>query len=224
MTIPRHIALIPDGNRRWAKKQGLNPWDGHKAGIDRFKEFLDWCYDAGVEEVTAYSLSKENLAKRNRAEMDALFKLYEGGFRELLSSPAVKKRQLRVSFVGDLSHFPPGLKNLIREVESNTKEYTKCKLTLCINYSGREEILEAAEKLAKSGKAFTEANFERFLQIRSQPDLLIRTAEKRISNFMLWQSAYSEVFFSAKMFPDFSKKDFDDAIEQYQNTKRKYGK
>jgi len=224
MNVPKHIALIPDGNRRWAKVHGLRPWEGHKVGIERFKELLDWCYDLGVEEVTAYSLSKENFGKRAQMEVKALFKLYEDGFRELLTSPRVAQRELNVKFAGDLSGFPKGLKDLVKEVETNTKKFKKRKLTLCINYSGREEILQAADRLAKSGKPATAKNFESFLEINSEPDLVIRTAEHRISNFLLWQAAYSEIYFSPKMFPDFTKQDLIDAIGQYNKTERRYGK
>lgn len=224
MKIPRHVALIPDGNRRWARERGLKPWEGHRAGIDRFKEFLDWCYDAGVEEVTAYSLSKENLDKRSRREVEFLFKLYESGFRELLLSPKVSARELRVEFAGDLESFPKGVMDLIEDVDERTKGFKKRKLTLCLNYSGRGEILRAVKGLMESGKPVTERNLEGFLQVKSAPDLLIRTAEHRISNFLLWQCAYSEIHFSPKLFPDFTHEDFTDAIEQFGETERRYGR
>jgi undecaprenyl diphosphate synthase len=224
MAVPKHIALIPDGNRRWAEAKGLKPWEGHRVGIERFKEFLDWCYDSGAEEVTAFSLSKENLGKRRSVEMDFLFGLYETNLLEMLKSPKIIDRQVRVGFAGDLSPFPKRIRQLMAEIESKTKKFKKRKLTLCLNYSGREEILRAAEGLAKSKKKATEKNFEGFLQVQSSPDLLIRTAEKRISNFLLWQCAYSEVYFSPKLFPDFAKEDFDEALEQYAKTERRYGR
>ncbi len=224
MDIPRHIALIPDGNRRWAGPRGLKPWEGHKAGIERFKEFLDWCYELGVKQVTAYSLSKENLGKRSGMEMEFLFKLYDEGFRGMLESPKLKKRGLKVEFAGDLKGFPKSLKALVDEVEANTENNKGCKLVLCINYSGRDEILGAVRGLVKSKKPVTEKNFEGFLQVKSAPDLVIRTAERRISNFLLWQSAYSELYFSPKLFPDFGREDLMDAIKQFNGTERKYGK
>jgi undecaprenyl diphosphate synthase len=224
MAVPKHIALIPDGNRRWAEARGKDPWEGHRIGIERFKEFLDWCYDSGAEEVTAFSLSKENLGKRRSVEMDFLFGLYETNLREMLKSPQVIDRQVRVRFVGDLSPFPKRIRRLMTDIESKTKKFKKRRLNLCLNYSGREEITQAAEGLAKSKKKATEKNFEGFLQVRSSPDLLIRTAEKRISNFLLWQCAYSEVYFSSKLFPDFTKEDFDEALEQYAKTERRYGR
>jgi len=224
MKVPRHIALIPDGNRRWAKEKGLEPWEGHKVGIELFKDFLDWCYDLGIEEITAYSLSKENLERRTPGEVKFLFKLYEGGFRELLSSPKVIDREVRVSFAGNLEPFPKSLRKLISDVEAKTGKFQKRRLNLCLNYSGRGEILRAVEGLVKSGKDVTEGNLEDFLQVKTAPDLLIRTAEHRISNFLLWQCAYSEIYFTGKLFPDFTHEDFMQAVEQFAKTKRRYGK
>lgn len=224
MRVPRHVALIPDGNRRWAESRGLKPWEGHRIGIERFKEFLDWCYDTGVEEVTAYSMSKENLDKRKHEEVGFLFKLYEKNLIDLLKSPEVIERGVRVEFAGNLEPFPKAIKELIKQVESETKKFKKRKLTLCLNYSGRGEILQAAKDLSKGKKPWTESNLENHLQVKSAPDLLIRTAERRISNFLLWQCAYSEIYFSEKFFPEFTKEDFMDAINQYDKTKRRYGK
>jgi len=224
MKVPRHIALIPDGNRRWAKEKGLKPWEGHKVGIELFKDFLDWCYDLGVEEITAYSLSKENLEKRTPDEVEFLFKLYEEGFRELLSSPKVIDREVRVAFAGNLKPFPESLKRLISDVEAKTGKFQKKRLNLCLNYSGRGEILRAVDGLVKSGKRVTESNLEEFLQVKTAPDLLIRTAEHRISNFLLWQCAYSEIYFTEKLFPDFAHGDFMHAVEQFDKTERRYGR
>jgi len=224
MKIPNHIALIPDGNRRWAKEKGLKPWDGHDAGIARFEEFTEWCYDLGVNEITAYSISKENLEKRNSLEVRFLLEIYAKRLFDLLNSDKIAKREVRVEFVGDLSPFPAKIKKLIGEIHKKTAKFKKRTLRLCINYSGRDEILCAANSLQNSKKPIDEKSFEAALQIRSAPDLLIRTAEKRISNFLLWQCAYSEIYFSEKLFPDFLKDDLEDAIRQYNNTERKYGK
>lgn len=224
MKIPKHIALIPDGNRRWAEEKGLNPWEGHSVGMDKFREFLDWCYDIGVEEVTAYSLSKENLEKRSSEEMEFLFKAYEGKLRDMLTSKEFAEKEIQIKFVGKRDGLPEGMLNLIKELEEESSKFTKRRVNLCINYSGREELVNAAKELADSGEAYTPENFEKHLLIKDSPDLLIRTAEKRISNYLLWQLAYSEIYFSPKMFPDFAKADFDDAIEQFQRTERRYGK
>jgi undecaprenyl diphosphate synthase len=224
MKIPKHIALIPDGNRRWAKEKGLKPWDGHDAGIAKFEEFTEWCYGLGVKEITAYSISKENLEKRNSLEVRFLLAVYARRLVDLLNSDRLAKREVRVEFIGDLTPFPTKIKKLIADVHKKTAKHKKRVLRLCINYSGRDEILRAANSLRKSKMPIDEKSFEAALQVKSAPDLLIRTAEKRISNFLLWQCAYSEIYFSQKMFPDFSKVDLEDAIRQYNNTERKYGK
>ena len=224
MDIPKHIALIPDGNRRWAKGRGIKPWEGHRAGIERFKEFLDWCYDLGVEEVTAYSLSQENLGKRSSAEMKFLFKLYEENLIGILKSQEAAEKKLSVHFAGDLSPFPKRLRDLMRETEEETAQFKKRRLNLCVNYSGREEILNAARMLAENGNRITERSFEGLLWVTSPPDLLIRTAEHRISNFLLWQCAYSEIFFSPKLFPDFTKEDLITAIRQFGGADRRFGR
>jgi len=227
MSIPKHIALTPDGNRRWAKQQGLKPWDGHEKGIENFKKFLEWCYDLGVEHVTAYSMSRENLGKRNRAEISFLFKLYEKYLRQVMDSKLVHDKQVKVLFAGDTSVFPDNIQQLLDEIREKTSNYKKRTVTLCMNYSGRAEIITAIKKLdEKSIKKLDEENFSKLLYNPEipDPDLIIRTAEKRISNFLLWQSAYSEIYFSDKFFPDFKKQDLMKAIEQYNQTERKYGK
>jgi undecaprenyl diphosphate synthase len=224
MKIPKHIALIPDGNRRWAEEKGLNPWEGHAAGIARFREFLDWCYDLGVEEVTAYSLSKENFGKRDPAELSFLFEVYENKLREILESREFADREIKIGFVGDICNLPESMRRLIKKTERESMCFSKRKLNLCINYSGREELVRAARALCESGEQISEESFQKHLLLADEPELLIRTAEKRISNFLLWQTAYSELHFSPKLFPDFSKGDFDKAISQFQETERRFGK
>jgi undecaprenyl diphosphate synthase len=224
MKVPRHIALIPDGNRRWAEEKGLKPWEGHAQGMDKFREFLDWCYDMGVEKVTAYSLSKENFEKRSKEEIDFLFKAYEEKLRELLTSKDFIERGIRIKFIGKKDNLPKGMKDLIAELERESADFTKRRVNLCINYSGRQELLDAAKSISESGEEFNKENFEKNLLIRDEPDLLIRTAEKRISNYLLWQLAYSEIHFSPKLFPDFTKDDLLEAIAQYDKTERRYGR
>jgi len=226
MDVPKHIALIPDGNRRWAEQKGLKPWEGHEKGIQLFEDFMKWCYDAGVVHITAYSLSKENLDKRDDIEVEFLFRLYEVYLQKLLESRDIEDRQIRVYFIGDTSGFPDSVKELIGKIDEKTQGYKEKTLSLCVNYSGREEILEAARQLVKEGaKKIDEAAFEKHLQTKTPaPDLLIRTAENRISNFLLWQLAYSELFFSPKLFPEFTKDDLMDAMKQFNKTERRYGK
>ncbi len=224
MGVPRHIALIPDGNRRWAKEKGVKPWEGHAAGIKKFREFLTWCEEAGVKEISAYSLSKENKEKRPPEEINFLFKLYKENLLGLVGSDEMSERGIRIHFAGDLSEFPEEMKNLMKSIEEDTKDFDNFTVNLCLNYSSRAEILNAAKNVVDDGNELTENNLEKHLQIKTAPDLLIRTAENRISNFLLWQCAYSEIYFSPKMFPDFSKEDFNDALKQFNKTERRYGK
>ena len=224
MKIPKHIALIPDGNRRWAEEKGLKPWEGHTKGMDTFRDFLDWCYDIGVEEVTAYSLSKENFEKRSEEEIHFLFTAYEEKLRGLLTSKDFVEKKIQIRFIGKKDNLPESVRKLINELEEQSKDFRERKVNLCINYSGREELLDAAKKISREGKEFSAENFEKNLLINDEPDLLIRTAEKRISNFLLWQSAYSEIHFSPKLFPEFTKDDLMAAINQYDKTERRYGK
>ncbi|MBN2518370.1 MAG: di-trans,poly-cis-decaprenylcistransferase [Candidatus Altiarchaeota archaeon] len=227
MKVPEHIALIPDGNRRWAKNNNLDPWEGHRVGIERFREFLNWSYDLGVKHVTAFSLSKENLDKRKNREVDALFRLYEVYLGVLLDSPDLHKRRIRVYFVGDLGVFPQNILDLISKVEGKSKGYKNGSLTLCMNYSGRGELVNAVRGILREKiepERVDEAIFQKHLQTKvPEPGLLIRTAERRISNFLLWQLAYTEIYFCPKLFPDFTKDDLTDAIKQYNQTRRKFG-
>jgi undecaprenyl diphosphate synthase len=222
MKVPNHIALIPDGNRRWAQERGIKPWEGHGAGIKKFREFLNWCCELGTTEVTAYSLSKENLEKRSSLEMKFLFELYKKNLVEVLKSPEVEENQMSVRFVGNLDALPKRMNRLMAEIEEETAQYSKRRLNLCVNYSGREEIINAINTL--DGLPITAEKFEQKLWVKGSPDLLIRTAESRISNFLLWQCAYSEIYFCQKLFPDFEYGDFAAAIKQFNQTKRKYGK
>jgi len=226
--VPGHVALIPDGNRRWAEQNGLKPWEGHDKGIQRFKEFANWCYDAGVEHVTAYSLSKENLDKREHIEVEFLFKLYEKYLQEMLVSKDLEEREVRVYFVGKLEGFPKTITDFFERIEEKTRRYKKRTLTLCINYSGREEILDVVRSMIREDTEESEVDeksFEKHLYSRlPAPDLLVRTAENRISNFMLWQLAYSEIYFSPKLFPDFNKADLLKALGTFKSTERRFGR
>jgi len=233
LRIPRHIAIIPDGNRRWADGQGLKPWEGHEKGIQKFKDIVEWCHDIGVQYITAYTLSTENLSKRKRVEIKFLFNLYEKYIRQVLDSPEVYENKIKVKFIGSLHAFPDEIKLLMEQVEEKTKDHTNGTIILCMNYGGRTELIDAAKRFAqdyKEGKVgledLTEERFSDYLYTHGipDPDLLIRTMEHRTSNFLPWQLAYSELYFIDKPFPSLTKDDFIDAIYFYNKTKRKFGK
>lgn len=225
MEIPKHIALIPDGNRRWAKAHKLRPWEGHIRGIEVFRDFVDWCFDLGAREVTAYALSAENLQKRSKLELKFLNTIYLDNLKRLLTDESIRKKQVRVKFLGDLSRFPKSFRQYVDKVERDTAERKKRRVNLCINYGGRQEIASAANRAIAAGKRrLTPRDIEKNLLLQSEPDLLIRTTEKRISNFLLWQLAYTELYFCPKLFPDFTRGDLMDAIRQYNKTQRRFGR
>jgi len=205
--VPRHIAFILDGNRRWARSRGLPPWHGHRAGADNVEEVLDWCYDLGVETVTLYVLSLENLERRPREELGALLALIEERVDAMLSSRRLEKRGVRFRPMGRLELLPPELREKLRLLEARTSGFDSRYLNLAIAYGGRNEIIDAVRKIAEEASAgrlrpedIDERLFERYLYTgglpNPYPDLVVRTSgEVRISNFLLWQIAYSELLF-----------------------------
>lgn len=233
--IPAHIAIIMDGNRRWARKRGLPPVLGHRHGARVVENVLRWCYDLGIKVVTLYVLSTENLLRRSEDELENIFKLISEKLDEFLISEDIAKRKTRVKFIGDRSLLPPDIVAKIEELEERTKAYSERFLNLALAYGGRREIVDAVKRIAsdvQEGKLkvsdIEEETFERYLytgdQPHSEPDLVIRTSgEMRISNFLLWQIAYSELIFLDVYWPDFRKIDLLRAIRLYQQRQRRYG-
>jgi len=231
--LPRHIGIIVDGNRRYAKKLGLKPWEGHYIGAKKFEEFLKWCYELGIREVTVYAFSTENF-KRNKEEVKQILNLIKMKLEELKKSDIIHKNEVRVRILGRLDLLPKDLVQTIKEVEELTKNYNKYRLNVAIAYGGRSEIIDAIKKIVKdvqSGKLsiddITEDVISRYLYTEGSPDpdLIIRTSgEERLSNFLIWQSAYSELYFVEALWPEFSKLDFLLAIRSYQKRERRFGR
>lgn len=222
--IPRHLAVIMDGNGRWAKKRLLPRNAGHRAGMKRMIALSEHAFERGVEYVTLYALSTENLS-RPREELDGLFALFRTYFRENVDT--LIKKGIRLLVSGDRSLLPADIVSIIAEGEKNTAEGRKGTLILAIAYGGRQEILRAVNEAVREGKEVDEEAFSRLLYSTSvpDPDLLIRTGkEKRLSNFLLWQCAYTEFYFSDKMFPAFSDADLDRAFESFECRERRFGK
>ncbi|QOJ79567.1 di-trans,poly-cis-decaprenylcistransferase [Infirmifilum lucidum] len=234
--IPNHVAFILDGNRRWATYRGLPPWLGHRYGAERAEEVLKWCYDLGVKTVTLYVLSTENLQRRSRSEVEEILSLLEEKIKQLKSSRELEKRRVRVKFIGDLSLLPETIVSKIKELENYTSRFSDRFLNIAVAYGGRREIVEAVRQLIKDVKTgklseedVDEEVFQRYLYTGDQPypdpDLVIRTSgEERISNFLLWQIAYSELVFLDVYWPDFRKIDLLRAIRVYQSRHRRFGK
>ena len=223
-SIPRHISIIMDGNGRWAQRRGLPRSAGHKAGAETFRRIARYCKDRGVEYLTVYAFSTENW-KRPAEEVGTIMGLLE---KYLLDSIAeMEEDRIRLRFFGDLSALSPRLQELIARTAEIAGRLPGCfQANVCLNYGGRDEIVRAARALAESGEEWSEENLERHLDSAGVPDpeLIIRPGgEYRISNFLLWQSAYAEYVFSPKLWPDFQTEDIDDAIARYRTRDRRFG-
>ena len=228
--IPEHVAIIMDGNGRWATKKGLPRTYGHKRGVDVLKEILKASKKLGCKVLTIYAFSTENWT-RPTTEVDFLINLFSEVLRKEIEE--IHEESTKIKFIGDLTPFPETLKKIISNSESLTTNNNKFLLNICINYGGRQEIVEVAKKLAlKSSSGVikpSEVNEELFnseLLTRGikDPELLIRTSgEKRISNFLLWQLAYSEIYISDVLWPDFNEFEFLKAIIDYQSRNRRFG-
>lgn len=229
--LPKHVAVIMDGNGRWAKRQGLPRIMGHRRGVDALKELLRCCRDWGVQALTAYAFSTENWG-RPLEEVDFLMTLFERVLRQELRE--MMQEDVRITFVGNLSALPPSLQAEIERSMAETRHNQGIQFTIATNYGGRQEILQACRAIAaqvQQGQLqpdeIDEAVFERHLYTAGvcDPDLLIRTSgEMRISNFLLWQLAYSELYVTDTLWPDFDRTEFHRALSAYQQRHRRFGK
>jgi tritrans,polycis-undecaprenyl-diphosphate synthase [geranylgeranyl-diphosphate specific] len=230
--VPKHLAIIMDGNRRFARQRGLLVPDGHRKGRDTAEELLDWCLDAGIKILTIYALSTENL-QRAPEEVEGLMALFDRSFRDIATDERVHKHGIHVRAIGDRSVLPPNVREAIDLAERATASYSNYFFNIAIAYGGREEIVEAIRSLAKDVAAGRlrpeEINAElvsKNLYTRDlpDPDLIFRTSgEERISNFLLWQSAYSELYFTDVLWPGLTKLDFLRALRAFQLRQRRYG-
>lgn len=229
-----HIAIILDGNRRWATEKMLNPWFGHEKGAEKVDQLLDWCLKLGVKSVTLYAFSTENF-NRSRDEVEEIMRIAEREFRKILTDERVHKNRVHVKVIGRVNLLPESLQRLVADVENATKDYDKHFLNIALAYGGRAEIVDAARKIAAKtmeGKLtpeeVDEKVFEKYLYTahmpKQDPDLIIRTSgEERLSGFLLWQSAYSEFCFLDVYWPDFRLIDLLRAVRTFQMRKRRYG-
>ncbi len=234
--VPRHVAVIPDGNRRWAKLRDLPPWLGHEFGYKRLKEVLDWIWDLGIEVVTIYAMSSENCTRRSLEERKRLFDLMRKALNEVVENiDDFRERGVRIRVLGRKELIPRDLIELSRMIEKLTSTYPrKHILNIALCYGGRQEIVDAVKRIALdvslkriSVDDINENLFSKYLYTNDvpDPDLIIRTSgEERISNFLLWQSAYSELYFCEVYWPDFRRIDLWRAIRSYQKRERRFGK
>ena len=223
--IPKHIAIIMDGNGRWAKKRLMPRSYGHKQGLERMVGLIERAIDLGVSFVTVYALSTENF-NRPKEELQGLFNLIRNHFDEYMTRLCARGFRLRI--LGDLSLFPIDVQEILRASAEKTNIYPEGRgINIALGYGARAEIVRAVNLALEKGERVTEESFSSFLYTQGQPDpdLLIRTGkEVRLSNFLLWQVAYAEMYFSDKMFPEFSDGDLEDAIVWFSERTRRFGK
>lgn len=227
--VPRHIAIILDGNGRWAKKRGLPRTAGHAVGSENFRKIALYCRDIGVDYLTVYAFSTENW-KRPSDEVQTIMRLLGKYLQEAIDTMERDKMKMRI--FGDVSGLPKKLQDLVAQTNEISKRYEGFQANICLNYGGRAEIMQAAQRYAMDyaeGKADSELNEEVFSNYLyssgiPDPDLLIRPGgEQRISNFLLWQCAYSEFFFTDVLWPDFTTDELDKAIDVFRQRDRRYG-
>ncbi len=238
--IPFHIGLIPDGNRRWARKNNLPIIEGHRQGLQKFSDFAKWCKDAGVKILTVFAFSSENW-KRPRSEVEYLMNLFTKYFNlseKKLSQ--LQKEKVRIKIIGRKENLPQKLQKAIDKIEKATAEFNKLYLNIALNYGGRWDIVQAAERIRglrglrecselsglRELRELSEEEFSKYLSTNGLPDidLIIRAGgEKRLSNFLLWQSSYAEIYFVDKYWPDFTKQDLNAILSQYAKTQRRFG-
>jgi undecaprenyl diphosphate synthase len=227
-TIPRHVAVIMDGNGRWAKKRFLPRVAGHVKGVELVREMVRACLERGISYLTLFAFSSENW-RRPQEEVSLLMQLFVKALEQEVEK--LGRNGVRLRVIGDLSRFDPHLQELIRRAENKTAENDRLVLTIAANYGGRWDIMQAANRLAlaepdRSG-SWSEADLEPYLAMSyaPEPDLFIRTGgEERISNFLLWQLAYTELYFTPTLWPDFATAEFDKAIASYQKRERRFGR
>ncbi|MGI5973204.1 MAG: isoprenyl transferase [Oscillospiraceae bacterium] len=228
--LPRHVAIIMDGNGRWARSRGLPRTAGHAAGAETFRTIATYCREIGISYLTVYAFSTENW-KRPAEEVSAIMKLLKKYLMEAISD--MEKEKVRFRFFGDLTPLTPELRTLCEETERSSAKFDGCQVNICLNYGGRDELLRAARAFAAdcaAGKAvpesLTDGQFSGYLWSAGvpDPDLVIRpSGEVRISNFLLWQSAYAEFYFTDVNWPDFSKEELRRALAVYQSRSRRFG-
>ncbi|MEO9295611.1 MAG: polyprenyl diphosphate synthase [Nitrososphaera sp.] len=233
--LPNHVAIILDGNRRWARYHFLDTERGHSYGADRAEDLLNWIHDIGVKITTLYILSTENLERKDE-ELENIYKLLEVKLQKLYEDPRIHRRQMKIKAIGDKRKLPPKLQEILARLEEATAEYNTMFLNIAVAYGGQKELVDAVKKIAgmvKRGEIdindINEQTIESCLYTshlpQAAPDLILRTSgEKRLSGFLIWQSAYSELMFMDVFWPEFRKIDLMRAIRTYQRRARRYGK
>ncbi|VFJ13074.1 Tritrans,polycis-undecaprenyl-diphosphate synthase (geranylgeranyl-diphosphate specific) [Candidatus Nitrosocosmicus franklandus] len=233
--FPQHIGIILDGNRRWSRIKDMDKVIGHQMGADIAEEMLNWIYDLGIKITTVYVLSNENLG-RDPNELENIYSLLEEKLESLYNDNRIHKKRIRIKSIGEFNKIPENLQKILRKLEDRTEKYDNMYLNIAIAYGGQRELIDAIRKIATSVKEekikvedidekVIEANLYTSHLPQAEPDLILRTSgEKRLSGFLLWQSAYSELVFVDIFWPEFRKIDLMRAIRTFQKRARRYGK
>ena len=224
-----HIGIILDGNRRYARSLAMQPWKGHELGRGKVEKLVEWSIDLKVNELTLYAFSLENFG-RDKQEVDVLMKIFKEAFGKLEKN--IMKNGIRVNFIGRLNLLPEDLQTLMSDLMRKSAGNNTLTLNIALAYGGRAEIVDAAKKIAEDAAAgklkpedLNEQSFSNYLYLKSEPDIIIRTgAAMRLSNFLPYQSTYSELFFLDKMWPEFEKADLAKCIEEFAQRERRFGK
>ena len=220
--LPNHVAIVMDGNGTWSKKNNLKRRDGHQAGVKTAKKIVGYSIEKGIKNVTLYALSNENLA-RSKLELKNLFDIFFFSFTE--EKDFLFENKIKIKFIGDLEKLPKKLRENVIYLENSTKKNKRLNLFIALNYGGKQDIKQAVKKILN--KKDQNGNFENFLLSKDLPevDLLIRTGGfKRLSNFILWQISYAELYFTDVLWPNFNKRNFFKALDWYSSINRKFGK
>ena len=229
--VPKHIAIVMDGNRRFSKRLMMKPWKGHEWGAKKVEQVLEWCEELGVKELTLYAFSVENF-NRPKEEFDYLMGLFEREFNRIKDDPKIMKKGLRIHFIGRLWMFPKKVQESMKALAEKTKFNDRTQVNFAMAYGGRAEVIDAVKKIASkvaSGEMgveeVNESSFSKNLYFEGEPELIIRTGgDMRTSNFLMWQANYSEWYFCEKLWPEFEKKDFVLAVEDYKERERRFGR
>ncbi len=226
--IPKHIAIIMDGNRRWARARGLPDREGHRVGVEKIEEIIKAAGKMGVQIITIYALSTENIRERAKREVADLFNIirrtYQNKFKDMM------KNGVRLSILGEIEGLPGAIRKIVSEVKRTYIKNESIKLNIALNYGGKKELIHAIKNLLKEGidlKKINEKDLDKYLYTKGEPDpeLVIRTGGRiRLSNFLLWQTAYSELYFTKILWPDFDGEELKKAIIWYQKQQRNFGR
>jgi len=220
----KHLAIILDGNRRFAKRLLLEPWRGHELGAEKIEKLFDWCAELEIKQVSLYCFSMENF-DRPEKEKNFLMNLFKKEFRKYLGSEKIRENGIRIKFIGERQMFDEELQELMGKIEEETGENNKFLFNFCMAYGGRQEIVQACRNIVENKEEVSEENLRKNLWLEDEPELIIRTGgEIRTSNFLMFQSAYSEWIFLDKTWPEFDKSDLISCLEEFRNRERRFGK